>query len=168
MIGISWPLNTLDQGYSIISGKGPYTNVKIFRGPVTPIKSCKCDMPWIVITKTQHDNIIVLHIRGVTRRCNSPGAESLLGRRKVQKCHKHFLQYSKLASERSQVRTCFLPRAPTNLVTPLYIYVYKSGKSIYIHERMLSALFIVLLVGVIAPSAFWQLLKFLFQSSDCE
>jgi len=33
---------------------------------------------------------------------------------------------------------------------------------------MLSASFIVLLVGVIASSAFWQLLKFLFPGSDSE
>ena len=42
-----------------------------------------------------------------------------------QKCHKYFLQYSEFASERAQVptwgrQTCFLPRAPSNLVTPLY------------------------------------------------
>jgi len=46
------PLNdSLGQGYSIILRKGPVTNVKIFRGPVTPIKSCKCDMSWIFLTK---------------------------------------------------------------------------------------------------------------------
>ena len=39
------------QGYSVILRKGPVTNVKIFRGPVTPIKSCKCDMSWIFLTK---------------------------------------------------------------------------------------------------------------------
>jgi len=38
-----------------------------------------------------------------------------------QKCHKYFLQYSTFASESPQVRTwgrqtCFLPRAPSNLV----------------------------------------------------
>jgi len=38
----------------------------------------------------------------------------------------------------------------------------------YTYERMLSALFIVLLVEVIASSACWQLLKFLFQGSDSE
>jgi len=32
----------LEQGYSIILRKGPVTNIKIFRDPVTPIKSCKC------------------------------------------------------------------------------------------------------------------------------
>ena len=40
-------IDTIVQGYSIILRKGPVTNVKIFRGSVTPIKSCKCDMPWI-------------------------------------------------------------------------------------------------------------------------
>jgi len=39
-------------------------------------------------------------------------------------CHKHFLQYTTFTSKISQVRTwgrqtCFLPRAPFNLVTPL-------------------------------------------------
>jgi len=33
--------NAASMGYSIIFRKGPVTNVKIFRGPVTPIKSCK-------------------------------------------------------------------------------------------------------------------------------
>jgi len=38
---------------------------------------------------------------------------------------RYFLQYSKFASERAQVRTrewqtCFLPRAPSNLVTSLH------------------------------------------------
>jgi len=71
--------------------------------------------------------------RGVTRGergRNSPG-ESLLGRRmtsrgaeKSQQCHKYFLQYSAFASERPQFRpwglqTCFLSRAPCNLVTSL-------------------------------------------------
>jgi len=40
-----------------------------------------------------------------------------------QQCHKHFLQYSTFESERPQVRTWgtpnFVPRAPSNLVTPL-------------------------------------------------
>jgi len=43
---------------------------------------------------------------------NSPGAESLWGRRmtawgaeKFQQCHKCFLQYTTFASERPQVRT---------------------------------------------------------------
>ena len=60
-----------------------------------------------------------------------PGAKSLWGRRiteggaeKSQQCHKYFLQYSTFASERPQVRTwgrlsCFLSRAPSNLVTTL-------------------------------------------------
>ena len=61
------------------------------------------------------------------------GAESLRGSRmtaegeeKTQQCHKHFLQYSAFASDRFQVRawaceTCFLPRAPSNLVTPVLV-----------------------------------------------
>jgi len=43
---------------------------------------------------------------------------------KAQQCHKYFLQYSTLASDRPQVRTygwktCFLPRALSNLVASL-------------------------------------------------
>jgi len=72
--------------------------------------------------------------RGVTRGSrehNSPGAESLWGRRmtewgakKSQPCHKYFLQYSAIASRRPRVQTwgrqtCFLPRAPSDLVASL-------------------------------------------------
>ena len=68
---IKWskPQIAHNQGYSIILGKGPFTTVKIFRGPVTAIKSCKCDMPWIVLTKniTWEYNSRLLHIRGITR-----------------------------------------------------------------------------------------------------
>jgi len=44
--------------------------------------------------------------------------------KKSQQCHKHFLQYPTFTSKISQVRTwgrqtCFLPQAPSNLVTPL-------------------------------------------------
>jgi len=76
------------------------------------------------------------------------GADMLLGRRmtaggaeKSQQCHKYFLQYSKFSFERTPVRPrgrqiCFLPRAPSNLVTPLtsvkplaasYFLVYGPG-----------------------------------------
>jgi len=57
-----------------------------------------------------------------------------------QQCRKYILQYSTFAFERPQSRTwwrqtCFLPRAPSNLVTPLhrhYIYwiIYES---VFIH-----------------------------------
>jgi len=69
--------------------------------------------------------------RGVTsgaRGSNYPGAESLRGDvENSQKCHKYFLQYSKFASIRPQIQTwgrqiCFLPRTPSNLVTPLVSY----------------------------------------------
>jgi len=48
-----------------------------------------------------------------------------MGAEKSQKCCKYLLQYSEYASERPQVRTwgcltCFSPRAPSNLVTPLF------------------------------------------------
>jgi len=46
------------------------------------------------------------------------------GAENPQQCHKHFLQYSKFPSIRPQMQLwgrqiCFLPRAPSNLVTPL-------------------------------------------------
>jgi len=47
----------LGQGYSIILRKGPVTNVEIFRGPATPMKSCKCDISWIFLTKTHNMSI---------------------------------------------------------------------------------------------------------------
>jgi len=73
-------------------------------------------------------------IRGVTRGGN--GAQ-FPGRRmtarvakKSQQCRKYFLQYSTFASERPQVRTwerqtCFLPRAPSNLVTLLRLIAWE-------------------------------------------
>ena len=43
------------------------------------------------------------------------------GAKKSQQCHKYFLQYSKFQYGKSNMgrQTCFLPRAPSNLVTPL-------------------------------------------------
>jgi len=54
------------------------------------------------------------------------------GVKKSQQCHMYILQYSKFAPEKSQVRTwgrqtCFLPRAPSNLVTPLHARDYVSA-----------------------------------------
>jgi len=51
----------IEQCYSIILRKGPVTNVKNFRGPVTPIKPCKCYMSWIFLTK-KHENLMRLYI----------------------------------------------------------------------------------------------------------
>ena len=47
------------------------------------------------------------------------------GTAKSQQCHKYFLQYRTYASKRPQFRiwgcqTCFLLRAPSNLITPLH------------------------------------------------
>ena len=59
---------------------------------------------------------------------------------KYQQCHKHFFQNTTFASERRQVRTwgrqtCFLPQAPSNLVTPLHNahhdYLAKMTKFVY-------------------------------------
>jgi len=66
------------------------------------------------------------NIRDVTkgrRGHNPPSAESLLETKKSQQCHKHFFQNSIFASGRPQVptkgrQTCFLPQAPSNLLTP--------------------------------------------------
>jgi len=66
---------------------------------------------------------------------NSPGAESLWGRRKVLTMSQ-VLQCSTFASERPRVRkwghqTCFLPRAPSNIVTPLTLIQCSSALSKY-------------------------------------
>jgi len=58
------------------------------------------------------------------------------GRRKVQTMSQ-VLQYTTFASGRPQVRTCgrqtcFSPRAPSNLVTPLTVIQYSSALSMYI------------------------------------
>jgi len=45
------PSNSLGQGYSIILRTGPVGNVKLFGGLVTPIKSCKCEIFWIFLTR---------------------------------------------------------------------------------------------------------------------
>jgi len=72
------------------------------------------------------DNFTLI-FRGVTKRgqgATIPRAPNdCRGPEKSQECHKYSLQYSTFASERLQVRTwwrqtCFLPRAPSNLVTP--------------------------------------------------
>jgi len=68
---------------------------------------------------------------------NSPGAESLRkvpngcgGAEKFRQCHKRFLQYSTFASKKPQSRTwgrqtCFLPRVPSSLATPLSTFEYR-------------------------------------------
>jgi len=53
---------------------------------------------------------------------NASGAE------KSQQCRKYFLQYSTFAPERPYIRKsgrriCFLPRAPSNLGTPLKLNI---------------------------------------------
>ena len=87
--------------------------------------------PFYIITNMPHT--AQRRNEGGQGRHNSPGAESQWGRQiavggaiKSQQCHKHILQYSTFASERPQVRTwgrqtCFLPRAPSDLVTPLLL-----------------------------------------------
>jgi len=56
---------------------------------------------------------------------NTPGAESLESAEKSQQCCKYFFQYSTFTRKRPYVRTrgcqtCFLPRAPSNLGTPVH------------------------------------------------
>ena len=72
---------------------------------------------------------------------NSPGAESLLGAKKSQQCDKHFFQNTTFASERPQVRTwgrqtCFLPQAPSNLVTPLHITIVSQNWEICLQKYL--------------------------------
>jgi len=79
-------------------------------------------------------------IRGVTtgvKEHNSPGAESLRGCGKVPTMSQ-VLQCSTFASEKPQVRTwgrqtCFLPRAPSNLVTPLSIWRLVPSRNLSTH-----------------------------------
>jgi len=59
---------------------------------------------------------------------------------KSQQCHKYFLQHSTFTSERLQVRTwecqtCFLPRAPSNLVTPL-VFVSSISKIFLLTKKL--------------------------------
>ena len=59
------------------------------------------------------------------------------GTKKSQQCHKYFFQYRTFASERPQFRTrgrqtCFLPRAPSNLVTLLTVREASSLAPIYL------------------------------------
>ena len=56
--------------------------------------------------------------------CNYGAANDYWVAEKSQQCHKHFLQYPTFTSKISKVwtwgrQTCFLPQAPSNLVTPL-------------------------------------------------
>jgi len=60
------------------------------------------------------------------------------GAKKSQLCHTYILQYSTFASGRPQVRkwgrrTCILPRAPSNLVTPLTIWRLVASRNPSIH-----------------------------------
>jgi len=60
----------------------------------------------------------------ITRSANHYGGMTAWGAENCQQCHKYFLHCTTFASERPQVRTwerqtCFLPRSPPNLVTPL-------------------------------------------------
>jgi len=50
-------LKAIIQDHSIILRKRPVTNVKTFQGPVTPIKSWKCDMSCIFLTKKHNMRI---------------------------------------------------------------------------------------------------------------
>ena len=141
---IKWskPQIAHNQGYSIILGKGPFTNVKIFRGPVTPIKSCKCDMPWIVLTKniTWEYNSRLLHIRGITSGA-IPQAPN----------HCWFAEMSKNVTSTSfnmyicfwkgsglniwGRQICFIPWASCDLVMPLCIYMSTNLANWYTYER---------------------------------
>jgi len=62
------------------------------------------------------------------RRITMGAPNHYVGAKKSKQCHKYFLQSSAFSSTRPQIRTlgrqtCFLPRALSNLVTPLYARV---------------------------------------------
>jgi len=67
---------------------------------------------------------------GVARGAQFPGRRMAAGGAKEShKRHKYILQYSEFASERPQFRTrwhqtCFLPRAPSDVVTPLALVMF--------------------------------------------
>ena len=66
---------------------------------------------------------------------------TLEGADKSQQCHKYFRQYSIFASDRSQVRTwghetCFLPWAPSNLVTPPLVGYSRGGQLVFDWDRL--------------------------------
>ena len=69
--------------------------------------------------------------RDVTRGAQFSGRRITTGSpvaEKSQLCHNYFIQYSKFSSIRPRVRrwgrqTCFLPQAPSNLVTPLHVAI---------------------------------------------
>ena len=84
------------------------------------------------LAKVNHHRVSLRSVtRGRATGAQLPGRRVTIGApnhcgdaEKSKLCHKRFLQCSTLASERSQFRTwggqtCFLPRAPSNLVTPL-------------------------------------------------
>jgi len=97
-----------------------------------PRTSCNLVAP-LVSCRSPPESRTALQARNDGKRGhNSPSAESLPGGRKSQQYHKCFLQCSTFASERPQVRTrgrqtCFLPRASSNLVTPLLHWQHTSN-----------------------------------------
>ena len=107
------PVATLHRIYKMWMGRGLSPTLYIFCWP-----GAKCyEVFSVLLARDNWCMMIVITgcaIRSVTRGARgrtSPGAESLwkhritAGLRKAQKCHKYFLQYSTLASERPQVRT---------------------------------------------------------------
>ena len=82
--------------------------------------------------------------RDVTKGARFLGAESLRGSKSSSNVMSTFFQNSTFASERPQVRTwgcqtCFMSRAPSNLVTPLHDAHHdclaKMAKFVYINTR---------------------------------
>jgi len=89
---------------------------------ITPLVSCRSTPQSRTALQERNEEGKVAHLPGRQITIGTPNHCG--GRRKYQQYHKCFLQYSIIASERSHVRTwgrqtCFLPRAPSNLVTPL-------------------------------------------------
>jgi len=65
----------------------------------------------------------------------------LRGRQKAQQCHTYILQHTTFVSGRPQVKkwgrqTCFLPQAPSNLVTPLLIWRLVASRNSSTHLQV--------------------------------
>ena len=77
--------------------------------------------------------------KSLWRRCNTAGAPNdCVSSKMCQQYHTYILQYSTFVSGRPQVRkwgrqTCFLPRTPSNLVTPLSIWILVASRNSSTH-----------------------------------
>ena len=138
----------LGQGYSIISGMGLFTNVKSFRGTVTPIKSSKCDFPWIVLTKniTWEYNSTAYH----NERAQFPGRQITAGAQKSPKMSQELSSICTFVPKRLRFEhggaklASYSGRHLTSLRPCTYMFtnpvnrpdIYKSWSDIYIYMNV--------------------------------